>query len=190
MLNAVMEKREYVKLWRQNHPEYHRLYNLAHRDEMREYQRLYYLRNAIAIRDKIRERNRNITPDYNRNKHCSICKKTLPAHYFYKNRSRYDGLMAYCKRCSSIRSQQWRTQNPQRMCAIITKSINKQPDKQLMRFLSQSYYPEPTECSIGGCSKLGERHHEDYTDAKKIVWLCRRHHSELHCKIRAQSRVL
>ena len=34
-------------------------------------------------------------------------------------------------------------------------------------------------CSVSGCSELGERHHEDYSKPKEIVWLCKKHHKML-----------
>jgi hypothetical protein len=39
-------------------------------------------------------------------------------------------------------------------------------------------------CSIKGCEDVGHRHHEDYEKAEDIIWLCRKHHLEIHGKIR------
>lgn len=38
------------------------------------------------------------------------------------------------------------------------------------------------ECSIAGCNKTGERHHDDYDKPLEITWLCRQHHREVHSK--------
>ncbi len=42
-------------------------------------------------------------------------------------------------------------------------------------------FPEACPCAI--CGDLeAERHHPDYSKPTKIVWLCKRHHEELHAK--------
>lgn len=30
------------------------------------------------------------------------------------------------------------------------------------------------------CNEKAEAHHEDYTNPKDVIWLCRKHHLELH----------
>jgi hypothetical protein len=30
------------------------------------------------------------------------------------------------------------------------------------------------------CGKIGQAHHEDYTQPLEVQWLCRKHHAELH----------
>lgn len=34
-------------------------------------------------------------------------------------------------------------------------------------------------CSIGGCKKIGEMHHEDYSKPEEVIWLCRQHHMSI-----------
>lgn len=41
-------------------------------------------------------------------------------------------------------------------------------------------FGEPQTCSVDGCGDVGERHHPDYRDAERIIWLCRKHHVERH----------
>ncbi len=50
------------------------------------------------------------------------------------------------------------------------------------RIKMQSIYhnPIPQVCSIKGCKEIGERHHEDYSKPKEIIWLCRKHHKPLY----------
>ena len=36
-------------------------------------------------------------------------------------------------------------------------------------------------CSICGCEKV-EAHHHDYSKPLDVIWLCRKHHVELHQK--------
>lgn len=33
-----------------------------------------------------------------------------------------------------------------------------------------------------GCGIIGERHHKDYNKPLDIIWLCKKHHLELHRK--------
>lgn len=35
------------------------------------------------------------------------------------------------------------------------------------------------ECAVCGCAKV-EGHHEDYSKPLEVVWLCKKHHVELH----------
>ncbi len=39
------------------------------------------------------------------------------------------------------------------------------------------------ECSAGGCTKLGERHHPDYSKPLEVVSLCRKHHADLENEV-------
>ncbi len=44
-------------------------------------------------------------------KKCSKCRKALPLRYFYKDKSRKDGLTNYCKLCWTQRCQKYRNEN-------------------------------------------------------------------------------
>lgn len=35
-------------------------------------------------------------------------------------------------------------------------------------------------CSVDGCDNIGEKHHGDYNEPLNVVYLCRKHHMELH----------
>ena len=43
-------------------------------------------------------------------------------------------------------------------------------------------HPIAMKCSIKRCYIKGERHHDDYSKPKEIIWLCKKHHEELHHK--------
>jgi hypothetical protein len=45
---------------------------------------------------------------------------------------------------------------------------------------------KPGECSICGTINDIQGHHEDYLKPLDIIWLCRKHHQELHNKSRAK----
>ena len=46
--------------------------------------------------------------------------------------------------------------------------------------LSNKIYTIRQICSVNGCNKLGVKHHSDYDKPLEIIWLCQRHHKELH----------
>ncbi|GIK15005.1 MAG: hypothetical protein BroJett002_37120 [Candidatus Brocadia sinica] len=55
----------------------------------------------------------------------------------------------------------------------------KNPLKNLARIVAVKHLEEKP-CSIEGCGLPGERHHEDYNDPLRIVYLCKKHHMDLH----------
>ena len=54
---------------------------------------------------------------------------------------------------------------------------------------AQYVHKKQQECSIKGCNLLGERHHPDYKKREQIIWLCRKHHLEIHGKVRKKCSV-
>lgn len=52
--------------------------------------------------------------------------------------------------------------------------------------LAKEYYPDAQICSVEGCTRLGHRHHKDYTLPLDITWLCPSHHMQLHAKERKE----
>jgi translation initiation factor 2 alpha subunit (eIF-2alpha) len=47
---------------------------------------------------------------------------------------------------------------------------------------------EKKSCSVCG-DKNGQRHHEDYSKPLDVIWLCSKHHSELHVKKRIAEKI-
>lgn len=46
-----------------------------------------------------------------------------------------------------------------------------------------SYYnPIRQVCSIKDCNEIGERHHHSYEKPRDIIWLCKKHHEQLHSR--------
>lgn len=52
------------------------------------------------------------------------------------------------------------------------------------RWIANARYPVSRKCSVDGCKKRGERHHFDYNKPTEIIWLCRKHHVELHRQLK------
>lgn len=51
-------------------------------------------------------------------------------------------------------------------------------------------YHEPQECSIKNCDEIGERHHPEYDDTETIIWLCRKHHRQIHGFIKTECTII
>jgi len=60
----------------------------------------------------------------------------------------------------------------------LTREVD--PVKQAARELARKLYPVAQCCTYNGCTKLGDRHHPDYNKPADIIWLCKKHHSQLH----------
>jgi len=123
------------------------------------------------------------------NKKCSKCKKILPVSLFGKQNQRKDGLHIYCKSCHN-RLQRIRRQTPE--YKIYHKEYRKEYRKRIINDIRLKYLcrrktghlaedgiikKEP--CCICGNKKV-ESHHFDYKNPKDIIWLCNKHHNELH----------
>jgi len=52
--------------------------------------------------------------------------------------------------------------------------------KRLARAHAIHAYPETQTCEVDGCDNPGQRHHDDYSNALEIRWLCTQHHMEKH----------
>ena len=53
-------------------------------------------------------------------------------------------------------------------------------NKRKAHYKARQAFPDARVCSIARCEVEGERHHPDYSKPLDIVWLCRKHHKELH----------
>jgi len=103
---------------------------------------------------------------------------------FSNNKSRFDGLEAYCRSCNVVKSRKWRAENPERMRQIAYKSFAKYPERCFARRRAGYLYPEIHTCTAMGCGELAERHHPDYEKPDEIIWLCKKHHRLLDGKKR------
>ncbi len=67
---------------------------------------------------------------------------------------------------------------------LIAKDTKTPKGKTTARLIARIRYPRGRRCSVDGCKVKGERHHIDYSDPTAIIWLCRKHHAELHSMLR------
>ena len=64
------------------------------------------------------------------------------------------------------------------------KYVQEDPQRHRAQTYANKKIKDRQVCSIEGCFELGERHHEDYSKPYEITWLCRKHHKELHKKVK------
>ena len=55
------------------------------------------------------------------------------------------------------------------------------------QIMARKAFPIPQKCSKPNCTKIGQRHHEDYTKPLEITWLCEQHHKEREAEIRQEA---
>ncbi len=62
-----------------------------------------------------------------------------------------------------------------------SRYILNNPEKVKAHYITAYYLPNKS-CSIRGCNKKGEKHHEDYLKPLEVLYLCHKHHRNLkHC---------
>lgn len=101
---------------------------------------------------------------------CPTCGQLLP----YVN---YDKEFEECSDCAN----EW-------LGELIPDDTASPEDKQGARLTANARHPISHGCSIDDCVRKGERHHFDYSKPTEIMWLCRKHHAELHRKLKAVRR--
>lgn len=133
-------------------------------------------------------------------KQCFKCGIIKPLDEFYTHPAMADGYLGKCKSCARLdvqsnyarRRDQYReydkirAKRPQRKAAKCVYSLNhrtKNPEKRRARILLGSaikcgrIHRKP--CEVCG-SANSEAHHPDYSKPLDVVWLCLKHHRELH----------
>jgi len=123
---------------------------------------------------------------------CSQCKEEKPIEFFYRNKTKSDGFEYHCKECEHSR-------NTDRAIYLSNyRKINKiqirKGWKRWWKNNKQQFYinwrlgyrkrheiidQEP--CLFCGNPET-KGHHPDYKDEKNVIWLCSKHHYEIHRK--------
>lgn len=132
---------------------------------------------------------------------CRICKqeKTLDECFYKKKRCKY-GYDNRCKECHCSMSRlrlrskyskekQFVKYQRQKKAGIFLKSAKLQalkfPEKHKARYKLRAAVKYgkvlKSSCEVCGNSKV-EAHHNDYSKPLEVVWLCKRHHADIHLK--------
>jgi hypothetical protein len=131
---------------------------------------------------------------------CKGCNTVKSESDFYKDNRSKTGLSSACKECQSKRNKASRNKNLDyyRSYYNYRYSVYKQKaydDAELYKVR----HPEKLEAKKavqralknqeivkGKCAVCGEcnvdAHHEDYSKPLDVIWLCRKHHIDLHAK--------
>lgn len=116
---------------------------------------------------------------------CGKCWKFKSPSEFFKNISRKRGIMCYCKDCATLSSQKNRTKTRNRNITRETRKRN--PVKSAARIIFsnalQAGKIQKQPCFFCGEEKV-EGHHLLYDYPMKVIWLCKKHHYEVHDQIK------
>jgi len=99
---------------------------------------------------------------------CSKCGGDLGDRY---------GKQRYCKACHAANMRATRPKHSE----LSPEARKKANTRAYSRMLVLSGVIKKTPCVVCGDEK-SERHHPDYDKPREVIWLCRRHHLELHEK--------
>lgn len=142
---------------------------------------------------------------YKYTKECTKCKEIKPYEDFYKCAGYFDGYKYLCKRCDlknrkrrheanreseNERYREYYRKNKERILKRQSgyvksgrKTYKADRTKNLarmqLRYAVKIGAIEKTPCIVCG-DKLSQGHHQDYSKPLEVVWLCSKHHAEVH----------
>jgi hypothetical protein len=105
---------------------------------------------------------------------CSKCKKLKKENEFYTDKRNKNGLYACCKDCYQ---KYWEKYYK------VKNNLFKMKSRNILAYSVIKKEIKKLPCKVCGNVK-SEAHHDDYDFPLKIKWLCRKHHKELHNKIK------
>jgi hypothetical protein len=133
-------------------------------------------------------------------KACFKCHRTLPLADYYKHKEMADGHLNKCKECTKADAAAYRAANPELILARKLEWSRTEKGRATMKRCIQNRkaaHPDrdrantaasnaiklgkliPQPCFVCGAAKV-EGHHPDYSAPLDVVWLCKKHHVEVH----------
>lgn len=129
-------------------------------------------------------------------KKCSQCGIEKSDSEFYKSKNNRDGLQSECKECHNSYMTEYRKNTKYKECQRrwiksdkYKEYRKKDIDKSSARYalsnsvLSGKVKKEP--CKVCG-DVNSQAHHPDYNKPLDVIWLCHKHHVELHKKLKKE----
>lgn len=113
---------------------------------------------------------------------CACCGEAKSPDMFALNRTRNDGLNAYCVACYSDKKREARREG---MLVKYAPHPAKQAASALVNALiKRGILVRPDACDVCGRGSMPHAHHTSYHYTKwaDVVWVCRRCHARLHQK--------
>ena len=151
--------KEYMRQWRKNNAE-----------KMKKYFKRYCYEN----REKARERSR-LWAINNPEK-----KKEYAKKWKLKNRKKIEQYKTNFNNNHPNYIKNWIKNNVEKASIIFRRYREKNKHRIKAQKIANKAHPIKQICSVIGCNELGERHHSNYDEPLEIIWLCRKHHKELH----------
>lgn len=91
-----------------------------------------------------------------------------------------------CSRCGGELDTNYKIRKAGRLCLgcfrqrNVERQHNPHPRAGSRRVLAQCAYPIAQQCQVKECNRVGIRHHNNYDKPLDIIWLCPKHHTQLH----------
>lgn len=122
-------------------------------------------------------------------KTCFKCNAEKPITEFYVHPRMEDGRLNKCKACARRDVQENREKNIDYYREYDRKRGRRPGDplkekaRAAIRHAIHAGKLKRGKCAVGKrCKGKVEAHHEDYSKPMEIIWLCKRHHSEVHTR--------
>lgn len=118
-------------------------------------------------------------------KFCPKCGADKDISEFNRRRSSKDGYQRYCRYCARTLEQTYRElygrSGPERRKYLKrkTESPHKLAARYTLRYAVRVGKIIKLPCAVCGDSR-SEAHHGDYSKPLDVIWLCKKHHDELH----------
>lgn len=118
-------------------------------------------------------------------KKCSRCGKSQDESEFYADKRATDGKQSHCRTCMKSRVKEYYSvrENKDKHNAAVQRSREKHAEKEASRMVFDGAMA-CREIAVLPCFCCGEEkvegHHPDYSQPLSVVWLCKKHHSEVH----------
>lgn len=132
-------------------------------------------------------------------KRCKLCKIDKPTESFYIHPLMTDGHLSFCKECKKKYARnrsrsvvgreydRFRNTTPARKLWL-KKYAPKRRAKHYQKYRARMYFGDAMRDGRGPekkpCEKCGDTnvhgHHPDYSKPLEVIWLCPKHHREIH----------
>lgn len=119
-------------------------------------------------------------------KKCSKCKKEKLLVEFSRNQSKKDGHQDECKQCRSNYNRAWtKTRVGKEAYRKATERYRRKNKLKCAAQNALNYAVETGKLERLPCRECGSTyktngHHENYNYPLNVIWLCAKHHKELH----------
>lgn len=129
-----------------------------------------------------------------RTKVCFKCDAELPITNFYKHPQMADGHLGKCKACTRYDVRENRKKRVE-YYAEYDRKRSKEPARRAKNMASlppekrKAYYAVHNATARGKIKKMpcevcgevkSEAHHHDYSKPLDVMWVCRKHHADIH----------